>query len=104
MAVKKDWLSEASDINAQDKVSEAAHLIGVTIDTLQANQTPSSEAFDAFQKFFSDHEEQFSYALKQQILDTADTIMGILPTDAKPNVCYEDLKWMLQSSMQPAKG
>lgn len=101
MAVRKDWLGRTNSANRQNMVSEEAHLIGVTIDTLQADQTLSSEAFSSFEKFFKQHEEQFSYALKQQILETADTIMNILPSGGQRNRYYESLKDFLQASMIP---
>ena len=101
MAVRKDWLGRKNSANTQNMVSEEAHLIGVTIDTLQADQTLSSEAFSSFEKFFKQHEEQFSYALKQQILETADTIMNILPSGGQRNRYYESLKDFLQASMIP---
>ncbi len=101
MAVRKDWLTEANRDNAQNNVSEAAHLIGVAIDSLQSDRTTSSEAFSAFETFFRKHEEQFSYALKKQILETADTIVNMLPSHGKSNERHESLKKILRQSMQP---
>lgn len=104
MAVRKNWLGASNGYDSQSKVSEAAHLIAVTIDALQADGTPSSEAFSAFEKFFRQHEEQFSYALKQQILETADTIMNTLPSDGTRNVCYDSLKGLFNSTLHPDTG
>lgn len=103
MAVRKDWLGRTNSGSTQNIVSEEAHLIGVTIDTLQADQTPSSKAFSSFERFFRRHEEQFSYALKQQILETADRIMNILPSGVKRNQYYESLKDLLHASMAPTR-
>ena len=103
MAVRKDWLGRTNNGSKENVVSEAAHLVGVTIDTLQADHTPSSEAFAAFERFFRRHEEQFSYALKQQVLETADRIINILPLERKANQYYESLKTLLNASMQPTK-
>lgn len=97
MAIKKDWLSATIGDGAQ-KVSEAAHLIGVTIDSLQNEQVPSPDAFAAFESFYRKHEEQFSHALKKQVLETADTVMRILPSTAKRNECYESVKKLLHVS------
>ena len=94
MAIKKDWLSAVNGGGTQ-KVSEAAHLIGVTIDALQSEQMPASDAFAAFERFYRKHEEQFSHALKKQILETADTVMRILPSVLNRNECYERLKNLL---------
>lgn len=94
MAIKKDWLSAANGGGAQN-VSEAAHLIGVTIDALQNEQVPADEAFAAFERFYQRHQEQFSQTLKKQILETADTIIRILPSAMKRNECYERLKNLL---------
>lgn len=93
MAVRKDWLS-AADGSDGENVSEAAHLIGVTIDSLQSEQIPASAAFSTFENFYCRHEEQFSNALKKQILETADTLMRILPP-APRNDCYDRLKILL---------
>lgn len=99
MAVKKDWLSAENGGGAQ-KVSEAAHVIGVTIDSLQNDKMPSFEAFAAFERFYRKHEEQFSYALKKQILESADTVVRILPSATKRNECYESLKKLVHVSIQ----
>jgi hypothetical protein len=98
MAIRKDWLG-AADGDGTYKVSEAAHLIGVAIDALQSEQMPASDAFAAFEGFYRKHEEQFSHALKKQILETADTVMRILPSVQKRNECYERLKKLLYVPM-----
>ena len=104
MAVRKDWLDKTTNGSTpQTVVSEASHLVGVTIDTLQADQTPSSEAFSAFERFFRLHVEQFSYALKRQILETADTIMNILASGGKTNQYYESLTDLLHASVKPTE-
>ena len=95
MAIKKEWLNAGNGGGAQ-KVSEAAHVVGVTIDSLQNERTPFSEAFAAFERFYGKHAEQFSYALKKQILETADTIIRILPSALQQNECYENLKTLLK--------
>jgi hypothetical protein len=93
MAINKDWLSEANRRGGAN-VSEAAHLIGVTIDSLQSEEMPAPDAFATFERFYRKHEEQFSHALKKQILETADTLIRILPP-ARRNDCYERLKILL---------
>lgn len=97
MAMRKDWLN-ARNSDGSQKVSEAAHLIGVTIDSLQNEQIASSDAFAAFEKFYHKHQEQFSHALKKQVLETADTVMRILPSTEKRNECYESVKKLLYVS------
>ena len=94
MAIKKDWLT-GSGPGTSTNVSEAAHLMGVAIDSLQSEQVPASVAFDNFEKFYRKHEEQFSGELKKQILETADTVMRILPPAVKENECYRRLKDLL---------
>jgi len=94
MAIKKDWLSTQIANDAQ-KVSEAAHLIGVTIDALQNDKIPASDAFADFEKFYRKNEEQFSHALKKQVLETADTVMRIFPGTADKNEYYESVKKLL---------
>lgn len=101
MAIKKDWLSATNRDGAQ-KVSEAAHLIGVTIDSLQNEQVPFSDAFASFERFYRKHQEQFSHALKKQVLETADTVMRILPSTVRRNECYETVKKLLYVSADAA--
>jgi hypothetical protein len=98
MAVRKDWLSGYPAL--QGTIPEAAHLIGVEIDTLLSDRAPSSAAFAAFETFFLHHEEQFSFALKEQILETAETIVNLLSGRRKRNERYERLKILLAGSMK----
>lgn len=94
MLLKKDWMTESRH-PSEDKVSEAAHMIGLTIDTMQSQQIPSVEAFTEFSKFYSRHPEQFSFALKQKVLETSESILKMFPTPGK-NAHFEELKKLFQ--------
>ena len=90
MLLKKDWLTEPQHIS-EDQVSEASHIIGLTIDTLQATKTPPPEVFSSFSAFYTEHQEQFSAALKQKVMHSAEAIIEIFPS-AKPNAHLEELR------------
>lgn len=98
MLLKKDWLTEPQRVS-EDKVSEAAHLIGLTIDTLETDKTPAREAFRSFSVFYSEHREQFSAALKQKVMETAEGIMKIFPS-GKANAHLEELKILFSQASQ----
>lgn len=102
MILKRDWLTEGKD-QSQDKVSEAAHLIGLAIDALQAEQVPAMEAFRQFEVFYKQHEEQFSFALKRDIAETATAIIKTFPS-AGPNRIYDALKTLIPASIQEVAG
>ena len=99
MLLRKDWLTETGD-HSEDRVSEAAHLIGLTIDELQNLQTIPEEAYRSFAGFFRKHNEQFSYALKQRILETSEAIIKIFNAPGKANEHLEELKRLLEQSRQ----
>jgi hypothetical protein len=99
MVLQKDWLVEREHVS-EDRVPEAAHLIGLTIDTLQSEKTSAETAFNDFVQFYMRHREQFSYALKSKIIETAQAMRKIFPTNSKSNYHYEALKKLLEESRQ----
>ena len=99
MLVRKDWLTETG-YQSEDKVSEASHLIGLTIDSLQRDQTSADDAFGNFTRFYLKHREQFSAALKQKILETVESIVKMFPNGGANNVHFEELKAMLDRSKE----
>jgi hypothetical protein len=102
MLLRKDWLTEP-ELRPEDKVSEASHLIGLTIDALQNEKVPAEKAYKDFEKFYVKHREQFSFALKQKILETADTIIKIFTTSEDKNPHMEGLTRLFEVSGQPVK-
>ena len=90
MLLRKDWLADG-ELHSGEKVSEAAHLIGLTIDALQNENVPPEEAYGNFERFFSHHSEQFSKALAQKILETAEAIVKIFPGKGGRNAHLDDL-------------
>lgn len=102
MLLRKDWLTDG-EIRPETHVSEAAHLIGLTIDTLQNEQVAAEEAYGNFEKFFSSHREQFSQALSQKILETAEAIVKIFPGHGDQNAHFEDLHILLRDPVQNAR-
>ena len=102
MLLKKDWLFD--DEMPDDKVPEPAHRMGLAIDALQTDQIPPSRAFSEFERFYFEHEEQFSFAFKQKILETAASILRVFPGEqGKRNVYYENLQRLLRRTMQGMK-
>jgi len=99
MLVRKDWRLEREGLS-QDKVSEAAHLIGLAIDTMQRERVPVAAAYSIFERFYLRHQEQFSYALKENIMDTAETILKIFPLSDRKNEYYEALRKLFKQSTQ----
>ncbi len=96
MLMRRDWLTGPNE--SPGKVSEAAHLIGVTIDSLQSDDIEASVAFRDFEVFFAQHEEQFSDALKHKILETAQTLVNVFAQYGTENVYFNKLKRLLEQS------
>ena len=71
MLMRKDWLCNHDNATP---VTEAAHLIVITMDTLQTEAVSSQQAFDSFVEFYRIHSDLFSEKLKEEILNTADEI------------------------------
>jgi len=99
MLIKKDWLTER-DNPSKDKVSEGAHLIGITIDSLQNQKMKAAEAYQYFASFYAKHYEQFSHALKLKILETAESIIKIFPSGQKDTNHFGELRKLFQQSKQ----
>ena len=97
MLLRKDWLTEPEHLS-KDKVSEAAHLIGLTVDTMETEQVTSREAFSDFSAFYRIHQEQFSSALKQKIMETAEAIVEIFPGSGTKNAHMTELKILFSQS------
>ena len=74
-------------------ISEEAHCILVTIDTLQGNNVTSDEAFRDFAKFYAVHQEVFTNGLRDRILETASEIVRVFHEDnGGGGRHFEDLK------------
>lgn len=101
MLLKRDWLTEPEYVS-EDKVSEASHIIGLTIDTLETEQTPPREAFSSFSGFYTRHQEQFSAALKQKIVETAESMIKIFPSQ-KANPHLEEVKKLFTQTPQSSE-
>jgi hypothetical protein len=100
MLMRKDWLTELTLSGPGDKVSEPAHLIGLTLDSLQTDEIPATTAYSAFETFYRKHHEQFSFSLKQSIVETAESILKIFARSGKQNEFLKKLKILFQESME----
>ena len=99
MLLKRDWLTEQGE-RSEDHVSEAAHLIGLSIDALQNEKVPAAVAFNNFTEFYAKHREQFSHALRQKIMETSEGIVKVFSTSGQKNAHLEELKAVLQFTRQ----
>lgn len=102
MLLRKDWLTEPAH-SSPDKVSEASHLIGLTVDTLETEKVQAREAFSDFSAFYGIHQEQFSSALKQRIMETAEAIIKIFPRPGTKNVHLTELKILFSESPEAVR-
>lgn len=100
MLMRKDWLTDLSKKGAGDKVSEPAHLIGLTLDSLETEGVPAASAYGTFEAFYRRHQEQFSYALKLNIVESAESILKIFSVSGKENEFLKKLKTLFQESME----
>jgi hypothetical protein len=82
MLLKKDWLTDPQHMT-RDGVTEAAHLIVLTMDTLQVEAAAGEDAFNAFTQFYIKHREQFTVALKEKIVTTAMAIADVFPSGSR---------------------
>ena len=78
MLLKKDWVTDPQ-LMTRDGVTEAAHLIVLTMDTLQVEAAAGEDAFNDFTQFYIKHREQFTVALKEKIVTTATAIADVFP-------------------------
>lgn len=102
MLMRKDWLMESAKDPA-NKVTEPAHLIGLALDSLQNEKVPGATAYNAFEIFYWKHQEQFSYAFKMNILETAESIPKIFPVAGRQNEFLRKLESLFQQSMERAE-
>lgn len=100
LLISNDWLPRTASGN-DALVSDEAHSIIMVIDSLQAAQTKSSEAFKEFVSFYHKHPEVFSNDLKERIIKSARDIVKIFKADnRKPNQHFEELKNLFQMQKQ----
>jgi len=96
MLMRKDWLGNHENTTP---VTEAAHLIVITMDTLQAEETPSEQAFASFTEFYRKHSNFFSDKLKEETIITAEEIIRMFKTaNRRQNNHVIKLKLLLQNS------
>jgi hypothetical protein len=77
MLISKDWMAHPQDSDLP--VPENVHLMFVEMDTLQATQVPSADAFNSFVRYYNLHSEVFTAALTDNIRETATSINAQFP-------------------------
>ena len=77
MLISKDWMAYPQDSDLP--VPQDVHFMFFEMDTLEAAQTPASEAYNNFAKFYRLHAEVFTPALIDRIIETATSINSLFP-------------------------
>ena len=77
MIISKYWMSQPQD--SELPIPQDVHFMFVEMDTLQATDVPSSEAYNSFVRFYNLHPEAFTAELVERIKETATLIDGIFP-------------------------
>jgi hypothetical protein len=77
MLISKDWMAYPQDSDLP--VPQDVHFMFFEMDTLEAAQTPASEAYNNFAKFYRLHPEVFTPALADRIIETATSINSLFP-------------------------
>lgn len=91
LLISTEWLPRNSD--SETVVSDEAHCILVTIDSLQGNNVTSDEAYRDFEKFYRLNPAIFANGLKDRILDTSSEIVRLFhETDATGGKHFNALK------------
>ena len=99
MLLRNDWLTDQGE-HSGDRVSEAAHLIGLSIDALQTERVRPEAAFNNFASFYTAHREQFSHALKRKILETSESIVSVFSESGQKNIHLEQVRTLLRFSRE----
>lgn len=79
LLVSRDWLPRNETVKTT--VPDETHYIMFTMDSLAAENTPASEAFNEFVKYYTAQPEAFTDEIKQRVLDTAFSIVRIFNGD-----------------------
>lgn len=89
--ISTEWLPR--NLDSETAVSDEAHCILVTIDSLEGNNVTSDEAYRDFEKFYRLNPEVFTSGLKDRILDTASEIVRVFhEKDTSGGRHFNDLK------------
>lgn len=100
LLISNDWLPRTA-AGSESLVSDEAHCIIMTIDSLQAAHTESTDAFKDFARFYHNHPQVFSSDLKERIIKSARDIVRIFKADnRKPNRHFNELKKLFQMQKQ----
>jgi hypothetical protein len=102
LLMRKDWLAGPL-YSDPERITESVQIITVTLDKLQTEGSSAEVAFRSFTDFYETHQEQFSIALKEKILSTAQAIVEIFPlTNRVKNNHLIKLKLLFQKSSMVA--
>lgn len=77
MLISKDWMSQPQDSDLP--IPQDVHFMFVEMDTLQALETSSTEAYTSFAQFYTLYPEVFTSELVDRILETATAINTLFP-------------------------
>ncbi len=82
MLLRNDWLEDLEHIEPRG-VTEASHLIVLSMDTFQTSGAVGEETFKAFTDFYTKYQEYFPESLKEKIMRTAIAIAEIFPAGSR---------------------
>jgi hypothetical protein len=77
MIISKYWMSQPQDSDLP--IPQDVHFMFVEMDTLQATEVPSSEAYNSFVRFYNLQPGSFTAELVDRIKETATAIDELFP-------------------------
>jgi hypothetical protein len=77
MLISSDWMSQPQDSDLP--IPENVHLMFVQMDTLQATNVSSAEAYNNFERFYTLNSDVFTPALCERIKETGNAINALFP-------------------------
>jgi hypothetical protein len=77
MLISKDWMAQPQDSDLP--IPQNVHFMFVEMDTLQATEVSSAEAYSNFARFYAMHPEVFTDELVERIKETASAINNLFP-------------------------
>ena len=97
LLISSEWLPQNPESN-EAGISDEAHCMLITMDTLQANNVTADEAFMDFVNFYGLHHELFTRELLNRVVETARNIMRVFKADGNAqNRSFSHLKDLLSA-------
>jgi hypothetical protein len=92
LLITRDWGDRKRDLKGFS-VSDEAHYILVTMDSLQGNNVSAVQAYNDFEAYFLNHPRSFAKEVKERLLTTSREIMNIFSrNNDSTNMQFENVK------------